>query len=366
MMRTLRRYLFVQIAAVSALVLLVFLGLLFFLDFVNDLSDGGAGHAFGHALLVVTLQLPGRAYEVLPIAVLTGTVYVLASLAASSEFTVMRMSGLSPGKALRQLIGLGLCFTALLFVLGELVVPASERLSASLQASAQGGHFDTEMRSGLWLRNRLSGQDDQMINIGRVAAGGELRDVRIYVLDGSAHLVQAVSARRASYQSGGSWLLRDVTSVDLASLPDAPLRLAHLPTLAWQTSVSPGMLDVLLLSTDNMSALDLWRYVDHLKANGQAVQRDETALWRKLLYPFSAIVMMMLALPFAYLHARSGQVSWKVFGGIMLGISFILVNTLAAHLGILASWPGWLAAALPYLLYGGLALGAFFWRVQYR
>ena len=36
--------------------------------------------------------------------------------------------------------------------------------------------------------------------------------------------------------------------------------------------------------------------------------------------------MVGLALPFAYLHARSGGVSLKVFVGIMLGISFVLLN----------------------------------------
>ncbi len=366
-MRTLRRYLFLQIAAASSLVLLVFLGLLFFLDVINELSrDNASASSLAHTFMLVALLMPSRAYQILPIAVLTGTVYVLASLAASSEFTIMRMSGLSPRRILLQLLGLGLVISTLIFALGELAVPAAERVSATLQAKSEGGHFGTPLSSGLWLRNRQSGQDDQMINIRSVAASGELRDVHIYVLNGATQLVQTIAAASAVYRSSGTWLLRQVTSTHLPLQAGDALQVRQLADLPWKTSVSPSVLNVLLLSPDHMSVVDLWRYVNHLQANGQAVQRDEIALWRKLLYPFSAVVMMLLALPFAYLHARSGQISWKVFGGIMLGISFILMNTLASRLGLLASWPTWLAAALPYMLYGGAAFGYFVWRVQYR
>ncbi len=360
-MQTLSRYLFRQLAGATALVLLVFVGLLFFLDVLNQLSNSGQG--FAQALLQVVLQVPSRAYQVIPIAVLTAAVYVLAGLAASSEFTVMRMAGLSPRMALAQLMAFGLLCAALVFVLGDFISPAAQRLQATLQARSA-GHFGNAPDSGLWVRNREGPRNDQMINIGRVAASGQWQDVRIYVLDDSAQLLRTVRAQSGTYLGDGNWMLHDVESVQLPAGPQGDILRTHAAQLEWHTAVSPAVLDALLLSPDSMSVFELWRYIDHLRANGQAVQRDQLDLWRKLLYPFSAVIMMMLALPFAYLHARSGQLSWKVFAGIMLGVSFILMNTLASRLGLVASWPVWLAAALPYLLYGGVAMGFFVWRVQ--
>jgi lipopolysaccharide export system permease protein len=55
--------------------------------------------------------------------------------------------------------------------------------------------------------------------------------------------------------------------------------------------------------------------------------------------------MIALALPFAYLSARSGGVSLKVFVGIMLGVSFVLVNNVFRHLGLLGNWTPWIVAA---------------------
>jgi lipopolysaccharide export system permease protein len=71
--------------------------------------------------------------------------------------------------------------------------------------------------------------------------------------------------------------------------------------------------------------------------------------------------MVALALPFAYLHSRAGSVSFKVFGGIMLGISFQLFNSLFSHAGLLGAWPPFLSAVIPALIYFILAIAGIRW-----
>ena len=100
-----------------------------------------------------------------------------------------------------------------------------------------------------------------------------------------------------------------------------------------------------------MSTLELWRYIGHLDTNEQAAQAYEIQFWKRALYPFACLVMVGLALPFAYLHARAGGISLKVFGGIMLGIGFVLLNNLAGHIGMLRDWTPWVVAAAPSLLF---------------
>ena len=56
----------------------------------------------------------------------------------------------------------------------------------------------------------------------------------------------------------------------------------------------------------------------------------------------------------------------KVFGGILLGISFVLLNNVSTHLGLLRNWTPWLAAAAPSALYLLLSLAAFSWLVRFR
>ena len=137
-------------------------------------------------------------------------------------------------------------------------------------------------------------------------------------------------------------------------------------TLQWQSTLNAAVVAAAVMPLQTMSTVELWRYSRHLARQEQAAQRYEIQFWKRALYPLACIVMAALALPFAYLHARAGGVSLKVFGGVMLGISFILLNNLAGHVGVLRNWDPLWAAASPSLFFLGLSLAAFSWLVRHR
>lgn len=93
-----------EVSGAIFLVLLAFLALFAFFDLLGEVQDiGRGGYQLRHAFAFVLLRLPGRVYELMPIAVLIGTLYALSSLARHSEITVLRVSGLSSGALLRGL-----------------------------------------------------------------------------------------------------------------------------------------------------------------------------------------------------------------------------------------------------------------------
>jgi lipopolysaccharide export system permease protein len=90
-LRTLERYLARQIYAAVGFVLLGFLALFAFFDLIKELSDLGTGdYHLQQVFTYVLLSMPAHAYELFPVVVLIGTLYVLAHLASNSEYTVMR------------------------------------------------------------------------------------------------------------------------------------------------------------------------------------------------------------------------------------------------------------------------------------
>ncbi|WP_242481397.1 LptF/LptG family permease [Rubrivivax gelatinosus] len=147
---------------------------------------------------------------------------------------------------------------------------------------------------------------------------------------------------------------------------DAGIVEQRVPELRWPSTLTPEVVAAAVLPQETMTTAELWRYSVHLSDQAQAAQSYEILFWKKALYPLACLVMMALALPFAYLHARAGSVSLKVFGGIMLGIGFVLLNNLAGHVGLLRNWTPWIAASTPSLLFLMLSLGAFAWLVRYR
>lgn len=115
-----------------------------------------------------------------------------------------------------------------------------------------------------------------------------------------------------------------------------------------------------------MSTWELFGYMTHLIDNNQNAQRYEIEFWRKVFYPLSCLVMLVLALPFAYLHFRTGQIAGHVFGGVLAGISFALLNNVFSFIGNLQNWQPLLTSAAPALIYSAVSLAAFWWMVLRR
>src|SRR6185295_3333867 len=114
--RTLERYLARQIYGATGFVLLGFLALFGFFDLIGELGDLGKGeYDLRQVFTFVLLNAPAHAYELFPIVVLIGTLYVVSHLASNSEYTVMRGSGLSPERAALALCKIGLAFVILTF-----------------------------------------------------------------------------------------------------------------------------------------------------------------------------------------------------------------------------------------------------------
>ena len=357
---TLQRYLARQIWGAVLFVLVGFLALFAFFDMIAELRDLGTGdYGLREVVTVILLGLPAHAYELMPVAVLIGTLYVLAHLSSNSEYTVMRTAGLSPARAGIALTWIGIPLVVATFVIGEWISPYADAAAQTvrmraLHSTIQGGQ---DLKSGLWFRDERA-----FINVREAREPNVLRDVRIYEFDSGYRLLLLTVAERAEYTGRGAWRLVNVARTHLTASGPRTERQA---TAEWLSAVTPELLNVLIVVPERMSALKLYRYTQHLTANRQKSDRYQIAMWKKLFYPIATLVMMALALPFAYMHARFGMVGVKVFFGILLGIFFHMLNSLFSHIGLLQNWPPVAAAAVPSVAFL-LAAIAMMWSVDRR
>ncbi len=366
-MRTVQRYIHRQIYKAVLFVGIVFLGLFSFLDIINELtftSRTPIPYGLENALVYTALLAPGHTYELLPIAVLIGTIFVMASLAQNSEFTILRTGGLGPWRALRSLLWLGALFTLLTFVTGDYISPRTEKLAQFYKAQFEGNI--TAGRTGAWVKENADGID-RVINIGQLTPEGQMRDLRIFDFDNQGLLVQMRKAESGEFDEQG-WQLRSINSTVTKAVAGKQRTVERqtLPTQMLKTGIKQSMVAAALLNPNRMSTYELYRYISHLKANSQTAQNYEIQFWRKLFYPLSCLVMVVLALPFAYLHFRSGNITTVVFIGVVVGVSFFLLNNLFGYIGNMRAWLPWVSAAVPSLIYMAISLFAFRWLVRYR
>jgi len=379
-MKTVRRLLYRDIASSVLFVTLAFLSLFYFFDFVDEIDRmGRAGAGATSAALMALMDVPQHFYELFPSAVLIGSIFSMARMAQSSEYTILRTGGLGPGRALSLLASLAAVFAVTTFVVGDFVSPWFERQSDNVRATFVGDAASA--RKGAWLKDHVEVNGEELtysVKVGKASTSGHLQDVLIFGFDHHGALLSRVEARQASVDRQGLWLLEDVQRSDWHPVPDKSPDIAgperrsqlvteeHLASMRWQSTLHAGVVAAAVLPPWSMSTLELYRFTQHLSAQEQSAQAYSIQFWRKAIYPFACFVMVALALPFAYLSVRAGGVSLKVFGGIMLGSSFVLLNNVASHLGLLKGWTPWAVAAAPSLAYLGLSMAAFWWLVRHR
>jgi lipopolysaccharide export system permease protein len=374
-MTVLRRYFAGEIYRSVAFVLIAFLALFAFLDMMSEIkSVGQGGYRVEHAFVYVSLGLANYAYQMMPIAALIGTIYVMAQFAARSEFTVMRASSLSMAGVIRILLPIAITFAVLTFLLGEFVAPRFNDFRENAKRRIQGATISSEFRSGLWAKDVLRDPATKQItgsrflNAGKVELSGELRSVWVYEVDNQMRLMKLITAEEAHFLDNNRWRLDRVKEMRFAR--DAGQRNSDQSAIITQykfdsslleSEITPEIMAVLISDPAKMSALDLIVFTKHLEENRQRTDRYDIALWTKLLYPLAVFVMMSLALPFAYLQSRSGGLSLKIFVGIMIGVSFQLLNSLFSHIGLLNTWPPFMTAIAPSAFFLFAAISACRW-----
>jgi lipopolysaccharide export system permease protein len=357
-MRIIQRYLRREIVGATLLTLVALLGLFAFFDLLNQLEDVGRGqYRLPTAFLYVALSLPGHVYEVLPVAALVGALFALARLTAQSEYAVLRTSGISMLRLAGALAQIGLVFAVVTFAFGEFIAPAAESAAQRLRMRASAYLIVSQFRSGIWVKDGLS-----FINVGLVTPDNTLLNIYMYDFDEDQRLLTNTFAKQGIYRGDNKWLLTEVARTHFT---DGRAAVEQIPEMTWSSVLTPSLLGVLLLKPEEMAATDLLQYIDHLKSGRQQTTRYEAALWSKLIYPFSVVLMMVLALPFAHFQSRVTSVGAKIFTGILVGLAFFLMGRFFSALGTLNNWTPFVSAVLPTLLFTLIA-AAMIWRAERR
>jgi lipopolysaccharide export system permease protein len=370
------RYFAKQIYVSFGFILFALVALFLFFDVLSELGSVNAKYTLPLALLHVLLKAPSRMVEIIPIAGLIGSIYVFAMMASQSEFTIFRVAGLDIKRSLLTLGKVSLPIVVFTLLISEVMGPYAESLSERIRMQALGSTFSSQFRSGVWVKDQLRDSDGsgpilpgvRYVNVGAIDQNDQIRQIRMYEFDPNYRLLSIRSAASGRFDNRGIWELNDISETRFTEKrSNDPLDAVYsaqtkvIPKLSLESQVTPQILNVLLTSPEKMSIVSLGRFILHLQDNKQDLQRHSIAFWKKLIYPFIIFVMLALALPFAFMKIRSGSVGIKVFGGIMLGMSFQLFNTLFSSIGLLGALPAFFTAIFPPLVYLVLAFLALKW-----
>ena len=312
-MTQLTKYLNKEFFISIAMIMIGLIALFSFFDFIQEINDlGKGGYGLIQVVNYVLLSIPGHMYEIVPLAVLIGSMYTVGELSQNSEFTVMRSSGMSIRKIASSLIYVGLLFCFLTFIIGDLII----------------------------------------VNIENVLADSTLEDIHIYEFDKDFKLRTIVNAKQGIFEDG-QWKLNNIS---LTNFGKEKVTSTNIENGNWKSLIRPEMMNALIISPEKMSTINLAKFINYLQLNNQKVTRYEIALWEKLIHPIMPLVMLLFAVPFGFLQERSGGKYLKMFLGIIIGISYQILNTMMRHIGLLNDWQPFISSLIPTIIFLSIGL----------
>jgi len=355
MLSMLDRYIARHLLVGIALTGLILIGLSFIGLFMGNIGDVGTlDYGYGTLLAYIFLNLPAQLYEMLPAAALVGTSAGLSLLALSSELTAMRAAGVSLYRIFFSVLKLCALLVVLAIVLSEWLVPQGLNIAEQLRASAL--HQPQRDRVGkVWLR-----ENKEFVRIGEVMPDHSLQSIDIIEPLAEGKGLRQIEAKRANFEKS-YWLLEDVVET---KINNSKVQTRKISKMKWQPRFGPDLMQTIQVPQQKMSTLELLRYVHHLKQNHQDASTYELSLWKKLITPFSTLIMVTLGVPFVFGSIRTGGLGRRVFIGVMIGFIFSLLQTGMGYYSLSFGIAPSIAALTPSLIFLAITIFLFYRAVR--
>ena len=336
------------------IVMLTFVGLLgiFYIATFVDLSDKlFKGEASAYMILkYFWYATPQYVTYVLPISALVATLVTVGMLTKSSELTVMKACGISLYRVSLPLLLFSLLWSGVLFGMGESFLADANRRAESVRHVIRGGSPQTfDMLNRKWIVSP-DGAIYHYVHFdpNRV----ELNGLTAYRFsDDDWRLRERTYAARVVFDDG--WQGHDVWVREFSADPDSGAferfehHELHIEPPDYFVTEQPD--------AERMSYRELDRYIGDLEASGVDVVGLRVDLERKLSFPFVALILTLIAVPFAVTAGRHGTM-YGVGIGIVLAMSYWIVISIFGAVGSAGLLSPVLAAWAPNVLFGGSAV----------
>jgi lipopolysaccharide export system permease protein len=327
----LSQYMMRTIIAATALVLVVLLALAGLFEFIAELDDTQGGYQTPRVILYTALRLPQLAFEMLPVAVLIGSLLGLGGLAATSEIIVMRASGLSIRKLSAMVAVTGFVLFVFTGLLGEFIGPPLDYYARNMRLESRFEQNEDRLRNETWIKD-----GSVVLHLERVSSEFEFGSVYMFRF-GEDNMLEAIAKAENSGIDDNDFL-NDAVQVVESSLAVESF------------DIDAEVLGISLVKPQSLSGRGLLSYISYLKRNSLDSNRYETELWYRVARTVTVMIMPMLALSFIFGSLRTGGAGARLMIGVVIGLAYYLASEMLANSGQVFALNPAVVAWLPSVL----------------
>ncbi len=334
-----------------ALVNVYILGLL-----IDVIADAFEHNVQGKVVLqYLAFAQPQILFHMLPLSTLMATLVCFAILTKTSEITAAKAGGVSLYRISVPVILIGITVSAGCFALQEYLLPYANRRAAELRDEIKNRPVQTH---NVLNRQWMMGERQELYNYAYYDSNlRKFSGLAVYKFQTDPFTItERLYAQEAQWESEqDAWIFsRGWRRSFVEGGKHEPFE-----TLAIQDMEPPSYFVKEVKRSDQMTYMELTRYVDDLQQAGYDVVPLRVAQQAKFSFPLAAMVTVLIAIPFSFTPGKKGAL-YGIGIAIAIGLSYYVTTRVFAFMGEMAMLPPVLAAWAPNVLFSIAALYGLF------
>jgi lipopolysaccharide export system permease protein len=324
-MSILRNYLMRSILESTLLVVMVLLALAGLFEFINQLEDTQGSYGIPQALLFSALRLPQLSFEMLPIAVLIGSLLGLGGLANNSELVVMRTAGLSVRRLAGMVAFSGVVLMIFTGVIGEFIGPPLDYFARTMRDEGRFGQQSRDIGNAAWVKD-----GPVILHLERINSEFEFGALYMFRFNEDNTLKSIARAENSGIDDSDKWILENFRETRFR---DDGVQVVESSLAVESFDVNAELLGITLVKPVSLSARGLYSYISYLRRNDLSAERYETELWSRISKTATVVIMPVLALAFVFGSLRSAGSGSRLLIGVLIGLAYFLASEMIANSG---------------------------------
>ena len=338
-----------------ALVLASFVMLMLVFTFFELVGDIVRNHiALGTVGDYLFNLAPSMVYTITPLAVLIAALVTFGVLNRNSEIVAMKATGISLYRLVIPIVSISAILAVCLFLFDDYYLPSANRRQEALRSTIKGRPPQTFLHP----------EEKWMFGQSHAGEPGHIFYYQFFDPDNDAFANLSIfefnpstfALSRRIFASRAVWDGRTETwrfiNGWVRNIEGNNSEYSEFKSTSFaEIHEGPGYFKKENWQSQEMNFRQLDNYIRDLRQSGFDTMRLRVALWHKLSYPLIAIVMAVMAIPFALSMGRRGSLT-GIAVAIGVALTYWVVDGLFGALGNVNYLPAALAAWSPDVLFG--------------
>ncbi len=289
----------------------------------------------------ILLNLPKSITIMFPYAMLIGAMLSLGTMASDYEFVAMQSAGISISKIISFILIQSFLVSVVFYTLSDQLIPQYSSKAENKKNIALNKKIIFQ-RNGIWFKDKQS-----FIRINEIYSQNTLKVITKYDYNKNNELT-TIHRIKEAINDGKNWILRGVEEINISKIPVT--KKIH-DELILDVFIDKNLIMIKTDKSESLSLSDVIKNISYLEENNLDSDIQKKIFWEKIFQPFSAVIMLFLALPFIFGKLRSTQTSKRIIVGVFIGIGFFIISSILPNLGMILGLNPFINVLLTHMIF---------------